>query len=459
MSTHPARIEPPSFVPDDVPEPQPRAPVLQWGAFAVRAARRHKILFGALLALGLAATLTYYKSRTPLYRVEAKILTQRQQALPSAVRPSIDDAPTRSAWEIVHRRENLIALIDEAKLLARREARGRSSVPVLALGGAKPLSDEDRLNALVLELDRALAVTTFDGTLTISLDWPEPAEAYHLVSGALQNFLEARHLQEVTAIDEVISVLEGRAALARDRLVAVIAEVRREYATGLPGPAPAAPRDDEQLVRLRTMLEAKERAIRDVEEFRRRRLADVQAQLDAARGVYSSAHPTVVTLTQDIEAISRDSPQIIALRDEERQLQRDLAAALAKRGRPDASPTGGVRPRRAGESVEDDERVRDARAHYQNMVQRVASAQSELDSARAAFKYRYNVVWPPQLPKRPLSPNRTKILGAGALASLLLALLIVAVADLRSGRLLERWQVERAIRVPVLGELRRVDGR
>jgi uncharacterized protein involved in exopolysaccharide biosynthesis len=455
----------------------PRGPnLVDWGLLVLRAAWRRKWLAIALFILCVDLLAVYYRTRTPVYRVEARILAQRQQALPSAMRPGApDDTPTRSAWELVHRRENLIALIQEANLFPRPGAvpaavgvleRLRRSVSGLTGGSGASAADADPMDALVLRLDKTLEVTTAEGTITIAINWPDPQQAYRLVEGALQNFLEARHLQEVTAIDEVISLLQGRAATLRDQLQRVVEETRRQAARDgsrlarMATPQAPPAQGSEGLVRLRSMLDAKERAIADVEEFRRRRLADLQAQLDAQRGVLSDAHPTIMSLRQDIDALSRDSPQIAALREEESKLRKEYATRFAQESRRlgPSSPllaALGASPQVASPSTDDSERVRDARFQYQQMVERVSAAQTDLDAARSAFKYRYNVIWPPEVPRAPVSPKPEKIFGLGAIASLLLALLAAAAPDLLSGRIVERWQVERSLDLPILGNLGR----
>ena len=93
---------------------------------------------------------------------------------------------------------------------------------------------------------------------------------------------------------------------------------------GAPPAVPAREEVNEELVRLRSMIDAKERAVADVEEFRRRRLLDLQAQLDEKRGIYSDAYPAVVSLRQDIEAMERESPQATALRQELKQAARGV---------------------------------------------------------------------------------------------------------------------------------------
>jgi uncharacterized protein involved in exopolysaccharide biosynthesis len=446
---------------DDLP-PAQRVNLRNKVAFAIGALRRRKRLAGSVFLAGVAASCAYLRFRTPTYHVETKILAQKQQSLPSLVRP-IDDAPTRSASDLVHRRENLITLIKQTNLFAESGAARPPWYGRLPLLGilASPSKDDDPLNNLVMRLDRALVVTTGEGTITIGIDWPAPQQAYQLVEAALQNFLEARHVQEITAIDEVISLLQARAATLRQQLDAVIAAVQRE---GGQAADPAVPRathraQSEEIVRLRSMLEAKQRAIRDVQEFQRKRLADLKAQLEEKRGIYSDAYPSVISLRQDIEALSHESPQIATLLREEAKLRAEYLARLGREAPPEEGFSSTTAPRAPWrdreESPEQVERLRDARFSYQQMLERINAAQVELDSARAAYKYRYAVIWPAELPKRPASPKPLKVLPLGTLASFLLAVLAATLADRRAARIVERWQVEQTLDLAVLAELRR----
>lgn len=454
---------------DDGNRPKPA----DWALLMLRSARRRKLLFVATFLAAFGAVFLYYRLKRPMYQVEAKILAQSHQMMPSGLRTVADDPPARTAWELIHRRENLIALIRAAKLMDVPARGPLDRLQSIAGLGSERVDPVDPVDPMVTILDRKLAVTAEEGTITISLDWPVPEQAYRVVDGAVQNFIEARHVQEVTAIDEVISVLQVRAAKAREQLDRVTDEVRREWTEGsrdTSSPAVAAARPSvtrqpsDEVLRLKTLLEGKERAIQDVEEFRRRRLADLQAQLDERRNTFSEAHPAVLQLRQDIDSLSRESPQVLALREEEAKLRKDYQTRLAQEGitesagsgpTPAAPPRSAASPRlRASNTpIEEDERVRDARFQYQQIVEKVNSAQLELDAVRAAFKYRYNVIWPPQVPRDPISPNPRKVFGAGFLAALFLAVLVAAAPDLRSGRIVERWQVERSLGLPVLAEL------
>jgi uncharacterized protein involved in exopolysaccharide biosynthesis len=223
------------------------------------------------------------------------------------------------------------------------------------------------------------------------------------------------------------------------------------------------PQQSEELIGLKSMLEAKERQIRDLEEMRLRRLADLQAQLDQTRTVYSEAHPSVIALRRDIETLSRESPQIVALREDASGLRRQYAARLSQEGAREAPPSAVSAAPAVPRSIrfgrvefpEEDERVRQARDQYQSMVNRLNQAQLDLDTARAAFKLRYNVIWPAEVPKDPVSPNPEKVFGLGILGALFLAVFAAAYPDLRRGRIVERWQIERTLRLPILAELER----
>src|SRR5437879_3396843 len=77
----------------------------RWLAFAGGAVWRRKWLAASVFFLGVCACGVGVLFRTPTYRVETKLLAQKQPSIPSSVRP-IDDPPTRSASDLVHQREN-----------------------------------------------------------------------------------------------------------------------------------------------------------------------------------------------------------------------------------------------------------------------------------------------------------------------------------------------------------------
>jgi uncharacterized protein involved in exopolysaccharide biosynthesis len=442
----------------------PAAPTAtDWCVLALGGIRRRRLLALSVFVVVLAATALQYwrQSESPLYRVQARLLAQRAQALPSAVRPVFDDAPTRSAADIIHRREHLVAIVRQANLVSDPVV---SPAPptgwigrLLEMGRSRgDDSPADPVDKLVAVLHKHLLVTSVEGTITIQLDWPDPQQGHAIVQSALDNFLDARHAQEVGALEDVITVLEDRVAVLQQSY-----EEARARAVRRPvqAPRPALPRvrqPSEELVGLKAALDSKQRALQDLDEFRRRRLADLQAQLDQARSVLSEAHPTIVGLRQDVAALSQEPPQVRALREEEGELRRQLAQRLAREGinvpddfsRSLVDVGGPVR-------LEEDQDVREARLQYENIVARLNGALVERDAARAAFKYRYSVIWPPQVPTEPIHASPKKLFVIGGFAALVLALLAAVLPDLVRGRIVERWQVERSLGLPVVGEIRR----
>ena len=440
-----------------------------WLRYAMGATRRRAAVAVVVFLAGAGAALAFYRISRPMYRVETRIMVANQSfgALGRGT-AGPDDAPIRSVFDLIHRRENLLALLrhagigPEAAGAADRDGLGKWLGAGLARLVGGETTPEDPGDALVRRLDKALVVTAVDGTITISIDWPSAEQAFKLVDGALQNFLEDRHVQEITMADEAVSLLQPRVAAAREQLEKVSDELRRAAAEGEAArraerPAmvqlPGEPSDD--LVFLRATLDTKERAISDVEEIRRRRLTELQTQLDAQRAILSDVHPLILTLRQDIAALSKDSPQIAALREEARKIRQDFAARLNSEGhrKPTMAPATSA-PYRAGPTVpvEENERVRQARFQYQQMSDRLNTAQLERDAAGAAFKYRYVVSWPAELPRNPASPSAAKILGLGLLGAILLGIGAATALELRRGRIVQRWQIVELLGLPILAD-------
>ncbi len=480
-----------------------------YAAFGWGSLRRHRLR--SLLAFGLvagsAALSAWALPRT--YHVESKVLAQPNQLMPALDNPSRAvpqdaDAPTRSASETVLQRANLSSLVRQTNLLEQWSA---SRAPAVRLKDAllvrllgKP-TEEERLDAMIGLLEKRLKVTTPERVVDIEIDWPDGQMAYQLVDTAQQNFLETRHAMEVSAIAEAISILESHVATARSNLDQAVegARVLRESqaqahpapmdATSFSAPAPrlarvsvARARLDPETNQLRSLAMAKHEAIHDLETFRRRRLSELQSQLTEALGTFGPSHPTILTLRQTIDQMQRDSPQLVTLRQEEQQL---LAEFIHRGGRDPDAPGGavaaptpkyegtvemrpahkpapapaarGIAPGSAATAPADvglaEDQLRMAGIKYDDLLGRLEAARIELDTARAAFKYRYSVVTPAQVPKHAAKPNLVLTVVAGLVGGLFVSLLVSVAADLRAGKLVERWQIQRGLRLPILAEV------
>jgi len=92
-------------------------------------------------------------------------------------------------------------------------------------------------------------------------------------------------------------------------------------------------------------------------------------------------------------------------------------------------------------------------AKYTTVRDQISTARIDLDTAQAAFGYRYKIVTPAQAPSKPSKPKVPVMMGGGIAAALLLALLFPVLLELKQGKIVERWQVAQ-IRLPILAEIK-----
>jgi uncharacterized protein involved in exopolysaccharide biosynthesis len=471
--------------------------------FVLGSLRRHALLFAlvAVVIVGGGLTAAFTLPRT--YRVEAKILAQRNMAL--AVRgdgPS-GDAPTRAAAEVILRRDNLVALIGRTDLVRHwhdHRAPAQRAYDAVVSWARGPESDEDALEDTIERLNKHLAVWTNDErTVAIAVDWPDPQMAQRIVADAQDSFLSAKRAQEVSALAESIAILQRHAVDLRadvDDALAAVKQLRPDapsaaastsgrralVPTTVPvavrSPAPAA--SDPDLAELRSEIDAKQRAIDELESFRGRRLSELQGQLAELRANYTEKHPAVAEAQQAIGLLSKESPPVTALREQlaERRAEYErLASPPSTPGPPpathvvmmapaparsDALPPLPVAVSRLDDELRDERdpatiyargRLRDAMEKYSALRTQIETAQIDLDTSDAAFKYRYSIVTPPQPPRHPTSPNVPLLLVATLLGALAAATLACVVSDVRAGRLVESWQLERVLGAPLLGDV------
>ena len=112
-------------------------------------------------------------------------------------------------------------------------------------------------------------------------------------------------------------------------------------------------------------------------------------------------------------------------------------------------------PDRDGPLRLEESKLGSAIREYEDAMGRIDSARVELEITRAAYKYKYTVVTPAELPKSPKKATARTVAMGSVIGGLLLALLLAAGIDLAKGSILESWQVRRRLKLQVLGELDR----
>jgi hypothetical protein len=92
--------------------------------------------------------------------------------------------------------------------------------------------------------------------------------------------------------------------------------------------------------------------------------------------------------------------------------------------------------------------------NYEALEERIRLTRMDLDTAQAAFKYRYVLVTPPQRPRGPVSPKPVPILILSLLSGMVIGLIACIGLELREGTIHEQWQVEQVLALPVLTQIR-----
>jgi uncharacterized protein involved in exopolysaccharide biosynthesis len=444
-----------------------------YAAYVAGSIGRHKLVASAVFVAVTAGAVLASLALPKTYHVEAKLLAQRNELIESLSNPGrnvLDSDPTHAAAETVLGHDNLLSIINQTDLVRqwseRRAPALRMKDFVMQLLGREP-SAEDKIDVFIDLLQARYFINTSEGIVTIGVDWNDPMMALRLVEAAQQSFLEARHVRDISSITDAISILDAHAADVQRDIDRALDELEdRQRSRGskdVEKPPPPTRRQiraeapNPEVTRLRDALDAKRRSIQDLEDFRRRRLEELQARKAELRAIYAEAHPAMVTIQQSIEALGRDSSQLNQLRAEET----DLAGRLRARGvsapalTTITTPTVSVQLHDSKDDPAGDYAVaqlRSLQVTHDRLIDRITSARIELDANRAAFKYRYSVLRPAQLPKEG-KPATRSVVGGGVFLAVLLALFAAVLADLRAGKALQRWQVERVLQVPVLAEL------
>lgn len=447
--------------------------IAHWVGFVLRAPRRHKLLAaGSFLAIFLLACGALYTIPFQ-YQVQATLLAGYQQA--GALSNPMErgtDAPTRAARELLLRRENLREILVRTNFVEKASEKRPWAVALKdsifeAIRG-RPRAPDEMIDGMIDTLSDRLWVDVHpEGTLDITFRWWDAELARQIVDAAQTSFLESRRASEVDAVGEAIAILETQQAQLDKDIAAAIEdfEKKQEQLRNSPAAKPAAaPRPvsqgpDPEIARLQRELATKQRLLAEMEGARLDRISRLQSELVQQQSVYAASHPTIASTRRALASLAAPEPKAVELRSDIETLERDIAQRGGKPARTIVSePYLAARLRLDS----DDPRLEFERGRVENLLRqhadlrnRIQGVKVEQELAEAAFSHRYRVVAPARLPRGPIKPYPVIFLAGGLLGGLAFAFFAAAVADFRSGRIIERWQIEHHLGLPVLIELRR----
>ena len=459
--------------------------------FPLGALRRHtKLATLAFLGVfGTAVAAAIFLPKT--YLVETRILARRSMVLPALGNPrrtvpTESDAPARLAVQAVMSRESLTDIIESTKLLDKLPliihplTQLKEQARAMVKG---PRSEKDNVDILVKVLEKRMVVLADDdkeGTVSISLKWRDQESALAIVQRAQKNFLDKRYDQEVSLVKESIGILERQVLQANTSIATSMADLRRlpgvRVSTSEPqriavssATAARTRAVNADMARAQASLTSVRNALGQQEAAYTQRVSALQARLTELESRFGTAHPEVAASRSALESASVEPASLVSLRREETRLVGQLAQlGAAVPGSTDAGAELAMQRlnferllRERADSLEDP-RVTYARSQlkiattsYEDLLDRLEAARIELETAKAAFKYRYTVISPAQYPKLPDAPNTILLVVGGLLCAAFAGVFAATARDVLSGKVVESWQIQRQLGLPLLGEISR----
>ncbi len=463
--------------------------ILDWLKFTAGSIWRNRRVAAAtcVATFGTIWLLTATWPRT--YESYGRLLVQQNQVMSSLVNPNRSfqqdgTAPTWAAQEIVRSRQNLLSVMKEINLLEEWQ---RTRPPVVKVRDwlvswvTETPNEAARLEALAGLLEERIQVLSesngSEGIVTFEVRWPDARIAHQLVDKSMRNYLEYRRVTQTAEIKDSIAILDRSVQELETQVNNTISQlrrstvsvVRRAPATRTPLPTGPSPETTVRLARLKSALDARQQDVMRQDAARAQQLAETQARLSAARTIYTEGHPTVLSLRQTMAQLSKETPELAAARREAQNLELEYDALStrvtveqenaerAKAAQPGFTSVAARVPAvniaslmNGGDPSEPVSlRLRVEMAQLASVRERANAARAELASSEVGFKHQYSILRPAQFPRWPVAPNVSLILAAGAVFSLLLAVAAALGLDLFRGQILEAWQVERQVGVPV----------
>ncbi len=453
---------------------------------AARSAKRRKGLSFVVMMICLALTVLGAIFAPKTYEVESRVLVQRTATLtgqnqPQYVSPEEMRNIAREYEEQVMARDNILAIVKQKDLVKRwddmRQPHRKLIDKINRKLGKPPPSDDEKFEALVGQIEHRMKVWVDATTVTVRLEWSHPEAARDIVDAAVKNFLDARFQSEVGVIPARLKMQEGFVAQAHKDLENAATELVRlqkandpnKKATNLVIPAlppgvgdKPAPADADPA--LKAKLDAVRAQIAPLQQAKMQRVAELNNQLIEKQQTLAPGHPEVIALKQTLAATEADSPQLAALKAQERAILEEMAQQQKAAARPDPKPTPRaplpvapapttppeVAAANAPKSVQDAQvRFDTVTANYANLVKQLHELQVQMQEQEAAYKNRYKITHPAEVPAAPKRPVTLIAIAIGLLATIAAVLLVAALADRFSGIFFEPRDVRDRLGLPV----------
>jgi polysaccharide biosynthesis transport protein len=419
-------------------------------------------VFAAFL---IVATVAAFALPT-LYRSSATLLIESQE-LPRAVAdsPGTGEIEQRISKirERVLSRGDLIGLIEQYDLYPSE----RRSDPLSTI--VDKMRKSTTVGALAQDIGQANPAPGQSNiiALKMSFDYPDPNKAQEVLQSFVQSFLrmDSDVVEDQAAL--TVRFLSDQAQRLQSQIQQIEAEITelkaRNGSVLVSGGGPAmldTGTYSAQIVDLENqnrqlMLQTQKGPARD------QQIVAAEAALAAARAQYSEAHPDVVAARERLKALRSATPESDANSGDsavEEQIRANNQAIGTLRGQR-AAAIADINARMAGQTrapaiLEQASQLEDKagqlRSQYKDVADKLLAAQATARMAGEQRADRLSLVEPASLPDQPHWPNRPLVIGGGALAGLILGLLLALGVEVLRRPLRSPAQLE-GLGVPVVG--------
>lgn len=426
--------------------------------------QRRMLVVWPFVVLTLAAIVAAFSLPT-IYRSKATLLVQGQQIQSNYVQaPVAGDIEQRIARirERVLSRGDLIQLIEQNNLYAS----DRRSKPMSKV--VDKMRDSTTVGAQANDLGGQASGGPNTVAIDISFDYPDPAQAQVVLQSFVNSFLSmdtedvseqarigVRFLQDqANKLRGQISALEGQLTELKARNGSALAN------TGGGGMMMDLGSYSAQIASLENqnrqlLVQASRTGGKDPQ------VVAAESALAAAQALYNDSHPDVQAARERLRAVqqmARANPgsddaamiraQIASNNSAIASLQSAKGQAMA---RAQAAMAGSARaPAILEQAMQLENQASALRDQYNKVSDDLLKAQNTARLANEQRAERLSLVEAPSLPDTPYSPNRPILIAAGAVAGLLLGLILVFAVELLRKPLRSPAQIE-GMGLPILG--------
>jgi uncharacterized protein involved in exopolysaccharide biosynthesis len=420
--------------------------------------RRYYIILPFLLVLAGATVVAY--ALPTLYRSTATLLVESAD-LPADIaqtpKSDIEDRIAKIREQILSRGE-LISLIQQNGLYGDERR-------------SKPMSyvvDKMRRATMVGALDSDIGNGTGGKNnviaVSLSFDYPEPAKAQAVMQGYVSGFLRKDSDETQDQADVTVRFLQDEATKLQSQIQDIesrITTLKSQNGAALAGGGggPMLMDTGSYTAQISSLEEQNRQLLAQSQtETKDPDLAAAETALAKARAMYSDSHPDVIQARARVEELKRAAPKSDGPSTIQQQIQANNAAIAQLRaerdqaiGKANAAAAGQARaPAILEEASQLENQANTLRDQYKDVAANLLKAQGSARLASEQRGERLSLVDPANLPDQPQWPNRPLLIAAGALAGIVLGMLLALAVELLNRPMRSPGQIE-GLGLPVLG--------